>query len=45
LKNGKIAEKYQGFAFGLGLDRLMMIKYGIPDIRLSYQGDLRLNQF
>jgi phenylalanyl-tRNA synthetase alpha chain len=39
------ATLYQGFAFGFGLDRLMMIKYGIPDVRLSYQGDLRLNQF
>ncbi len=37
--------KYQGFAFGFGLDRFMMIKYGISDVRLSYQGDLRLNQF
>jgi len=39
------SKKYQGFAFGVGLDRLMMIKYKIPDIRLVYQGDLRLNQF
>ncbi len=38
-------DKYQGFAFGVGLDRLMMMKYKIPDIRLVYQGDLRLNQF
>jgi phenylalanyl-tRNA synthetase alpha chain len=39
------ASKYQGFAFGVGLDRLMMMKYKIPDIRAVYQGDLRLNQF
>lgn len=47
LKNVDIdPEKYQGFAFGFGVDRLMMMKYNIPDIRLSYQGDLRLvNQF
>jgi phenylalanyl-tRNA synthetase alpha chain len=46
LKNVNIdSKKYQGFAFGMGLDRLMIIKYGIPDIRFSYQGDLRLNQF
>ncbi len=32
----------QGFAFGVGLDRLAMIKYGIPDIRMFYSGDLRL---
>ncbi|OGG37688.1 phenylalanine--tRNA ligase subunit alpha [Candidatus Jorgensenbacteria bacterium GWA1_54_12] len=31
----------QGFAFGVGLDRLAMIKYGIPDIRLMYSGDMR----
>jgi phenylalanyl-tRNA synthetase alpha chain len=46
LKNcGIDGEKYQGFAFGVGLDRLTMMKYKIPDIRLFYQGDLRLNQF
>lgn len=38
-------EKYQGFAFGFGLDRLAKIKLDIPDIRFFYQGDLRLNQF
>lgn len=38
-------KKYQGFAFGGGLDRIAMIKWGVPDIRLFYQGDLRLNQF
>ncbi len=37
---------WQGFAFGLGLDRIAMMKYGIDDIRLFYKGDLRfLNQF
>ena len=36
---------WQGFAFGFGLDRLTMIKFNINDIRLFYQGDLRLNQF
>jgi len=37
---------YQGFAFGMGLDRLGVLKYGIDDIRLSYNGDLRfVNQF
>jgi phenylalanyl-tRNA synthetase alpha chain len=46
LKNcGIDSKKYQGFAFGMGLDRLMMMKLYIPDARLSYQGDLRINQF
>lgn len=39
-------EKYSGFAFGGGIDRLLMIKYGLDDIRLLYSGDLRfVNQF
>jgi phenylalanyl-tRNA synthetase alpha chain len=38
--------KYQGFAFGVGVDRVAMLKYGLDDIRNLYQGDLRLiNQF
>jgi phenylalanyl-tRNA synthetase alpha chain len=35
----------QGFAFGHGLDRIAMIKWGISDVRFFYQGDLRINQF
>jgi len=39
-------EKWQGFAFGGGIDRLAMLRYGIDDIRLLYSGDLRfINQF
>jgi len=39
-------ESYQGFAFGLGVERVAMIKYGISDIRLFYENDIRfLNQF
>ena len=34
-------EKYQGFAFGMGLDRLAMLKYGIPDLRDMFSADLR----
>ena len=34
--------KWQGFAFGLGVDRFAMIKYGLKDIRQFYQNDLRL---
>lgn len=38
--------EYQGFAFGGGIDRLIMLKTGIDDIRMLYNGDLRLvNQF
>lgn len=39
-------EKWRGLAFGVGLDRLAMMKYAIPDIRLLYANDLRfLKQF
>ncbi|MGV6850238.1 MAG: phenylalanine--tRNA ligase subunit alpha [Marinibacterium sp.] len=34
-------EKYQGFAFGIGIDRLAMLKYGIPDLRAFFDSDLR----
>jgi len=43
---GYPADKYTGFAFGMGVDRIAMLKYGIGDIRLLYENDLRfLNQF
>jgi phenylalanyl-tRNA synthetase alpha chain len=39
-------ERYIGFAFGSGIDRLAMLRYGISDLRLFFDGDLRfLNQF
>ena len=39
-------ERYIGFAFGTGLDRLTMLRYGIEDLRLFFEGDLRfLRQF
>jgi len=39
-------DKYEGFAFGFGLERMAMIKFGIDDIRLFHSGDLRfLEQF
>jgi len=39
-------KEYQGFAFGVGVDRLAMLRYGVDDIRMLYNGDLRLiNQF
>lgn len=34
-------DEYQGFAFGLGLDRLAMLKYGIPDLRMFFESDIR----
>jgi phenylalanyl-tRNA synthetase alpha chain len=47
LKNVDIdSEKYQGFAFGLGPDRLTMLRYGVNDLRLFFENDLRfLKQF
>ncbi|HVI92066.1 MAG TPA: phenylalanine--tRNA ligase subunit alpha [Dongiaceae bacterium] len=33
--------KYQGFAFGMGIERIAMLKYGIPDLRTFFDGDLR----
>ena len=47
LKNVKIdPKKYQGFAFGIGIDRLAMLKYGINDLRAFFETDYRwLNHF
>jgi phenylalanyl-tRNA synthetase alpha chain len=40
------SEEYSGFAFGLGLERIAMLKYGISDIRLFFENDIRfLKQF
>ena len=39
-------EKWSGYAFGLGIERIAMLKYGIDDIRLLYEGDINfLRQF
>lgn len=44
--SGYDSKKYQGFAFGTGLDRFAMFKYGIPDIRTIYGNDIRfIEQF
>lgn len=44
--SGYDSKKYQGFAFGTGIDRFAMFKYGINDIRTIYANDIRfLNQF
>ncbi len=47
LRNAGIdPEKYRGFAFGMGLDRLAMLRWGIDDVRLMHSADLRfINQF
>jgi phenylalanyl-tRNA synthetase alpha chain len=47
LESNKIdSEKYTGFAFGMGIERITMLKYGIKDIRLFFENDVRfLNQF
>ena len=38
--------RYQGFAFGMGIERIAMLKYGIPDLRTFYESDLRwLNHY
>lgn len=43
---GYDSEKYLGFAFGMGLDRLAMLRYGVNDLRLFFSNDIRfLNQF
>ena len=43
---GYDSEKYSGYAFGMGIERIAMMKYGINDIRLFYQNDVRfLDQF
>ena len=40
------SEKYTGFAFGMGLERLAMLRYGVNDLRLFYENDLQfLKQF
>ena len=44
--NGIDPDEYTGFAFGLGLERIALLKYGIDDMRLMYDNDIRfLNQF
>ena len=39
-------ERYQGFAFGMGIERIAMLKHGVPDLRLFFDNDLPfLEQF
>ncbi len=40
------SKKYTGFAFGMGIERITMLKYGVKDLRLYFENDVRfLNQF
>jgi phenylalanyl-tRNA synthetase alpha chain len=40
------SEQWQGYAFGMGIERLAMLRYGVDDLRLFYESDLQfLKQF
>jgi phenylalanyl-tRNA synthetase alpha chain len=41
-ENGYDPERVQGFAFGMGIERIAMIKHGVPDLRMLYENDVRL---
>ena len=44
--SGFDSKKYQGFAFGIGAERIAMLKYGVKDLRLYFENDVRfLHQF
>ena len=44
--SGIDAERFTGFAFGLGIERVAMLRYGVPDIRVLFENDPRfLAQF
>jgi phenylalanyl-tRNA synthetase alpha chain len=38
------SDEYTGFAFGIGLERITMLRYGIPDMRLLFEGDERFSR-
>jgi phenylalanyl-tRNA synthetase alpha chain len=38
---GYDSERYTGFAFGVGIERVAMVRYGVKDLRLFFEGDLR----
>jgi phenylalanyl-tRNA synthetase alpha chain len=38
---GYDSERYTGFAFGMGVERIAMVRYGVTDLRLFYDGDVR----
>ncbi len=44
--NGYDAERVQGFAFGMGVERIAMLRHGVPDLRRFFDNDVRmLGQF
>jgi phenylalanyl-tRNA synthetase alpha chain len=46
IEQGYDPETTQGFAFGMGIERIAMLKHGIPDLRLFFENDVRfLRQF
>jgi phenylalanyl-tRNA synthetase alpha chain len=45
-QHGYDPEQVQGFAFGMGVERIAMLKYGVPDLRMFFENDVRfLEQF
>ena len=45
-EHGYDPEQIQGFAFGMGIERIAMLKHGVPDLRMLYDNDVRfLEQF
>ena len=40
--NGYDPERVQGFAFGMGIERIAMLKHGVPDLRMLFENDVRL---
>ena len=43
---GYDSDRVQGFAFGMGIERIAFLKHGVPDLRMLYENDLRfLEQF
>jgi phenylalanyl-tRNA synthetase alpha chain len=44
LQGGRLRDLLAGFAFGLGLDRMAMVKFDIPNIRTLFENDLRVLQ-
>ena len=40
--NGYDPERVQGFAFGMGIERIAMLKHGVPDLRMFFENDVRL---